>query len=114
MSKRWTIIKTVELVVLILLVGLFWDNTGWNHRWETYQLVGFGLFVIYVVLQWFVKIGITIPFIWIIVFMFLAISDWQYFQGKKSFDLLDYHRAILFVSSALLGVIIYFENKKRW
>jgi len=114
MAKRWNVTKTVELIVLLLLVALMIDNVGWNLRWETYQVIGFITFAIYVAVQWFVKLGITIPFIWIVVFMFYAITDWQYFQGKKSFDLLDYHRAILFVSSAVLGVIIYFENKKRW
>ena len=111
-KNKWRFI--VEFVMMSVAVGLscyYVSEFGWPSNGIIAVYVAW---LIYFFVQLKVKLGLTLPFAFIVVWMILAIQDWNDNQAVKSFDVEDYYLAIAYVMHALNGAIIYFENKMRW
>lgn len=73
-----------------------------------------GLYLTYYIVQFFVKLGLTLPFLFIVFWCIIMILEWNRYQELKSYDMNDYLFAMSSLSCALTGAVVYFENKKRW
>ena len=110
--RHWRfVLECVLFLFSVILTRLHVDVFGYP---ENFDLLVLGAYFVYFVIQFKFKLGVTIPFIFIIVFTILAIFQWQRFQGMQSFDLSDYRLAISYVTNAVTGAVIYFEHKLRW
>ncbi|MBO6517667.1 MAG: hypothetical protein JJ975_14065 [Bacteroidia bacterium] len=97
----------VSLVLICLNVHVFGMPDAW-------LVVATAIFMVYVIMQFWLKLGLTLPFAFIVFWMVVAIKEWNEQQSISSFDLEDYTFAMAAVVNALIGVVIYFENKTRW
>lgn len=104
----------IEVVLLVVSMALLVLNVLNGESPDSYILVGAGCFVVYVLAQFFAKLGLTLPFVFIVFWMIVAIIDWNKYQALNSFKVADYWLAIMAVTNALIGVVVYFENKVRW
>jgi hypothetical protein len=112
LRKNWKYI--VEAMLLMLSLLLTWLHIG-DLGWPGIMMVALYLaWVVYFVLQLKAKLGLTLPFAFIIIWMISATLEWNDNQDAHSFDLRDYKLAVAFVLNALNGAVIYFENKMRW
>jgi hypothetical protein len=111
-KDKWRYI--VELVMLLISLCLTWSYASYFGWPSTSVVLIYCSWLLYIVVQFKFKLGLTLPFVFIVVCMILAILDWNENQAIKSFDLVDYQLAIAYVLHALNGVVIYFENKMRW
>ncbi len=98
-------------VLSTTLLVFYYLDSGYP---DGYVLIGVGTFLIYVVAQFFTKLGLTVPFAFIVFWMVVAIKEWNNQQAVSSFNVEDYMLAIASVLYAVNGVVIYFENKTRW
>ena len=111
-QKHWRfMIESFLFLLSACLVFSYSNLFKWPEGPSLYALVAFS---IYFVLQFFFKFGLTLPFIFIVTFLIFAIQEWNIHQANKSFELEDYQLAIAFITIALNGAMIYFENKLRW
>jgi len=99
------------MVLALVLTGSYVQSFGWPS--QTVVIV-MATWLIYFITQLKLKLGLTLPFAFIVIWLILAIMDWNENQAVKSFDLEDYQLAIAYVVNALTGAVIYFENKMRW
>ncbi len=112
LKERWRYV--VEILLLLVSIFLVYSYSTLFDVPEGASLYILLSFALYFVLQFFLKLGLTLPFIFIVAFMIFAIQEWNTHQARESFDLEDYQLAIAFVVNALNGALIYFENKLRW
>ena len=111
-NQKWRYVLELLLqLTSLMLTGVFVNNFGWP---SSTVVAVISCWLLYFVLQFKLKLGLTLPFAFIVVWMILAIMDWNENQAVKSFDLEDYQLAIAYVLNALTGAVIYFEHKMRW
>lgn len=111
-NHRWRfVLEFILLLVSLVLTTSYIRLFDWPDK--PFVIV-FVAWLVYFIVQLKVKLGLTLPFGFIVVWMILVIMDWNENQEFKSFDLEDYQLAIAAVLNALTGAVIYFENKMRW
>jgi hypothetical protein len=112
LKHKWRFgLEAFLLITALILTYSFVSAFYWP---KLSVLVVYVLWLAYYFFQLKIKLGLTLPFIFIVVWMIFAIMDWNENQEVKSFDLEDYQLAIAYVLHALNGAVIYFENKMRW
>ncbi|MFT5723364.1 MAG: hypothetical protein ACI9JN_000474 [Bacteroidia bacterium] len=110
--KYWRLVlEAVIMIVALFLTWLYVKDLGWPN---TGLMVISIAWVVYYLLQLKLKLGLTLPFAFIITWLILSIMEWNDNQEVQSFDLRDYQLAIAFILHALNGAVIYFEQKMRW
>ena len=111
-KNKWRFIVEWTMMLVALALSIYFVN---QFGWPSNLVVGVYIaWLLYFIVQLKVKLGLTLPFAFIVVWMIFAIQDWNENQAVKSFDIEDYFLAIAYVLHALNGAVIYFENKMRW
>jgi hypothetical protein len=104
----------LEVVLWVVSLGLLAASIQQVHMPGRNILIGYGLYLVYWVMQLRFRLGLTLPFAAIVAWMIAATLQWNKFQAIQSFYLEDYYLAMSMVANALIGVVMYFENKNRW
>ena len=112
MSQRNRRILQAFIFALALVFVLLFMKT--DHRLTDLFVYSLSAYTLYSLLQYFLKLGMTLPFGWLIYWVIMAIMQWNAHQQYQSYNFDDYYLAIASILLAAHAGVVYFENKYRW